>query len=512
MECCMTDLPTSKSTDRFRLLVDTVKDYAIFVLSPKGIIETWNTGAQRLKQYTAGEIIGQHFSIFYSAADVAAGKCDYELEVAERDGRFEDEGWRSRKDGTRLWANVTITALRDETGELVGFAKVTRDLTERKAAEEESRRFRLLVESVKDYGIFILTPEGRVDTWNAGAQRLNQYTADEIIGQHFAIFYPREDVIAGKCENELAVAERDGRFEEEGWRIRKDGTRFWANVTITALHDETGKLIGFAKVTRDLTERKEAEARLARSAAETAVLSEKSRVQEFQERFIAVLGHDLRNPLAAIDMGASLLRDYCANEPGAVRVLDRIDASAGRMSRMIEQILDLTRSRLAGGMTMNLATMDLRTMLEGVIEELRTAHPERTVELRCASQLSGTWDRDRLEQVFSNLISNAIHYGAVDRPINVDVRIEGRAIVVDVHNEGEPIAETVQAELFNPFRRGSRDSRTRTTEGLGLGLYISREIVMAHTGDISIQSGPSIGTTFRVSLPHALQASPSVSI
>jgi PAS domain S-box-containing protein len=492
---------------RFRLLVESVKDYGIFILSPDGRIETWNAGAERLKGYTAAEIIGRHFSVFYPPADVAAGKCEKELEGASRDGRFEDEGWRVRKDGTRFWANVVITALRNEAGALVGFAKVTRDLTERRAAEDEARRFRLLVESVKDYGIFILSSTGHVETWNAGAERLKGYAAAEIIGKHFSVFYPPADVAAGKCELELEGASRDGRFEDEGWRVRQDGTRFWANVVITALRNEAGALIGFAKVTRDLTERRQAEESARSLAAEKASLAEKSRVQQFQERFLAILGHDLRNPLAAISMGASLLRVHGAQDAASVRILDRVDASASRMSRMIEQILDLTRSRLADGLVITRTTMDLCAMLRAVVDELQTAHPARELELRCPA-ISGAWDRDRLEQLFSNLVGNAIHYGAPEHPITVRARPEGDAVVVEVHNRGIPIPDELQPKLFDPFRRGARDSRTGTTAGLGLGLYISREIVIAHRGEIEVASNASQGTTFTVRLPMSPATTP----
>src|SRR6185503_13799491 len=211
-----------------------------------------NAGAQRIKGYAPSEIIGRHFSTFYPEIDARSGKCERELEIALRDGRVEDEGWRVRKDGTQFWANVVITAVRDSSGQLVGFAKVTRDLTERRLAEEQRRaaeeRFQLLVESVKDYAIFILDPRGHVSTWNTGAERIKGYRAEEIIGSHFSRFYPEEDVRAGKCELELEGAARDGRFEDEGWRIRKDGSRFWANVVISAIRDATGNLVGFSKV------------------------------------------------------------------------------------------------------------------------------------------------------------------------------------------------------------------------------------------------------------------------
>jgi PAS domain S-box-containing protein len=247
----------------YRLLVESVRDYAIFALDPAGHVLTWSAGAAGLKGYARTEIIGCHFSTFYPPEDATAGKPERELEEAARTGRLEDEGWRVRKDGTRFWASVVVTALRDEMGALVGFAKVTRDITERRrdeqALRESEERFRLLVESVRDYAIFMLDPEGNVATWNAGAERIKGYRAEEIIGRHFSAFYPEEKVATRFPQYELEVAAREGRFEDEGWRVRKDGTRFWANVVITALRDPAQQLVGFAKVTRDLTQRRAAE-------------------------------------------------------------------------------------------------------------------------------------------------------------------------------------------------------------------------------------------------------------
>ena len=261
--------------DLHRLLIESVDEYAIFALDPDGYILSWNPGAQRFKGYTADEVIGKHFSIFYPRDRVEEGFPQYELREAARVGRFEDEGWRVRKDGSLFWANVVITALHDPSGNLVGFAKVTRDLTERRRSEEalaaSEERFRLLVQGVKDYAIFMLDPTGHITTWNDGAQRIKGYTAEEIIGKHFSIFYPTEDIEAGKPERELEIAKATGVYEEEGWRLRKDGSRFWASVVITALRNESGDLAGFAKVTRDLTERRaarERELEAARAAAE----------------------------------------------------------------------------------------------------------------------------------------------------------------------------------------------------------------------------------------------------
>ncbi len=262
------------SEEQFVQLVAGVRDYAIFLLDRQGNIVSWNAGAERIKGYRPEEIIGQHFSRFYPKEAVASGWPAHELKVAAATGRFEDEGWRLRQDGSRFWANVVITALRDGAGEVRGFLKITRDLTDRKQAEEKLRlseqRFRLMVEGVKDYAIFMLDPQGHVATWNAGAQRIKGYTAEEIIGQHFSRFYPPEAIAKAWPDEELRRAVADGRFEDEGWRLRQDGSRFWANVVITALRDEQGVLRGFVKVTRDLTERRQAEENARRLIEEEA--------------------------------------------------------------------------------------------------------------------------------------------------------------------------------------------------------------------------------------------------
>jgi PAS domain S-box-containing protein len=290
------------SADTFQLLVESVEDYAIFMLDVDGHVLTWNRGAERIKGYSASEIIGRHFSLFYPREDAAAGRPETWLRVALRDGHVEQEGWRVRKDGSRFWANVVITALYDQQRRLRGFAKVTRDLSERRAAAEELRRseerFRLLVESIGDYAVYMLDPTGLVTTWNTGAERIKGYAASEIIGRHYSAFFTPEDVEAGRPATELEVARASGRYEEEGWRLRKDGSRFWANVVLTSVHDSTGALVGFAKVTRDLTARKQAEEterelvreRAARAAAEEA----EERVRAERERYKVLTDENAR--------------------------------------------------------------------------------------------------------------------------------------------------------------------------------------------------------------------------
>ncbi|MEV6828512.1 PAS domain S-box protein [Amycolatopsis sp. NPDC051102] len=328
--------------DRFRLLVHGVLDYGIFMLDTEGCVLSWNAGAERITGYAAGEIVGRHFSRFHPAEDVAAGKPERELETAVADGRLEDEGWRLRKDGTRFRANVVVTALHDEQGELRGFGTVIRDVTERRAAEaalrESEERFRLLVQNVQDYAIFMLDTEGRIVSWNAGAERTKGYAAEEIIGRHFSVFYPAEDVAAGKPERELETAVADGRLEDEGWRLRKDGTRFWANVVITALHDEQGRLRGFGKVTRDMTDRRNVEQALRERRRLVGHLVE---AQEVERRRIAWDVHDESiQSMVAVGMRLQLLASRLP-EPhaSAVSSLDEsVSASIARLRGLVSRL------------------------------------------------------------------------------------------------------------------------------------------------------------------------------
>ena len=348
--------PDSENDAPYRLLVGSVTDYAIFMLDPKGYVLTWNAGAERIKGYAAHEIIGKHFSTFYPKEAVDREHPQYELAVATKTGRFEEEGWRVRKDGSLFWANVVITALRDAQGELKGFGKVTRDLTQRREHEESLRqseeRFRLLVEGVRDYAIFMLNENGEVATWNAGAERIKGYSASEIIGQHFSRFYPEDAIKSGWPAHELHIATTQGRFSEEGWRLRKDGRRFWAHVTITALRDEDGRLRGFAKVTRDLTERmqavtaqEEGSRHEAMLAAERAARLQAQRAVRMKDEFLGTLSHELRTPLHAILGWVQVLRTAPRplSEQEIKQTIEVIERNAKAQVTLIEDLLDLNR-------------------------------------------------------------------------------------------------------------------------------------------------------------------------
>jgi PAS domain S-box-containing protein len=491
----------------YGLLVESVRDYAIFALDPGGHILSWNAGAEALKGYKPSEIIGRHFSTFYPPEDIAAGKPARELVDAVRDGHVEDEGWRVRKDGSRFWANVVITALRDETGSLVGFAKVTRDLTERRRAEDELRRseerFRLLVHSVRDYAIFMLDPKGCVMSWNEGAQRIKGYTAEDIIGRHFSTFYPAEEVASGHPQRELEIAIRTGKYEEEGWRVRKDGSFFWASVLITALRGADGSLIGFAKVTRDLTERRAAQERAIADARRIAAVEASSRTKT---EFLTAMSHELRTPINAtlgytelIELGiggnvSEQHREYLA----------RIRGSQEHLLQIINDLLNYSRIE-AGQVQYDVVRVPLHELVDTVLPmvEPQAKKKELTLDHRpCSPTLVGLADRAKAEQVVLNLLSNAVKFTPAGGRIAVSCETRHDRVVVTVTDTGPGIPLEQQAAIFEPFVQLGR-SLTSGHEGTGLGLAISRDLARAMGGDVTVQSVAGQGATFALSLPVA---------
>lgn len=510
----MTSRTEHADAEEFRLLVESVSDYAIFMLDPHGYIKTWNAGAERIKGYSADEIIGKHFSTFYPKAATDIGHPENELRIAAAEGRFEEEGWRVRKDGSLFWASVTITALRDASKKLVGFGKVTRDLTQRREHEESLRhseeRFRLLVEGVRDYAIFMLDPNGIILTWNPGAERITGYAADEIMGEHFSRFYPQDAIESGWPQHELQVATETGRYEEEGWRIRKDGFRYWTSITITALRDESGRLRGFAKLTRDLSEQKRSETLAAHGAqreemleAERAARIEAQRTARMKDEFLATLSHELRTPLNAILGWTQLLRVGQSGMQDVQHGLEVIDRNARAQVQLVDDLLDLSRI-LAGQVRLDLQRITVVDVIEGAIESAAPAAHAKGVRLEKMLDPRGSMvsaDPARLQQVVWNLLSNAIKFTPSGGKVQVLLERVNSHIEVTVSDTGVGIPLSFLPHVFERFSQ--RDATTsRRYSGLGLGLAICKQLVELHGGSIHAKSrGEGQGATFVVNLP-----------
>ena len=495
-----------ETSDIHRLLVESVRDYAIFALDRGGYVLTWNAGAERLKGYTKAEIIGKHFSVFYPPQRAAAGDPEEELRTAATVGRYEEEGWRVRKDGSQFWANVVLSALHDEEGTLIGFTKVTRDLTERRRAEESLRqseeRFRLIVQSVRDYGIFMLDPTGHVESWNLGAENIKGYTADEIIGKHFSTFYPQEDLDWDKPGMELRVAAQTGRFEDEGWRVKKDGSTFWANVVITALRNEQGELVGFAKVTRDLTERRAAELRAVSDARRIATAESANRAKA---EFLAAMSHELRTPLNAIGGYADLLilgiqgpinDEQCTS-------LERIRHSQQHLLGLINDLLNFSKIE-AGKLTYDIAPFDMGEIADAVrpMIEPQTLAKDIEIEWRSSHEpIMALADKPRVEQIVLNLLTNAVKFTNPGGRITVSESRADEWARIEVADNGIGIPTDKQQSIFEPFVQVGR-TLTSTHEGTGLGLAISRDLARAMGGDLTVTSRLGAGSTFRLTLPR----------
>jgi PAS domain S-box-containing protein len=481
--------------DAFAQLIHSVRDYAIFLLDRSGRVASWNPGAERIKGYAAAEIIGQHFSAFYTEEAKQRRWPEQELVFAEQQGRFEDEGWRVRKDGSQFWADVVISAVRDHRGELRGYSKVTRDLSERRKQEETLRRseerFRLLVEGVRDFAIYMLDPEGRVVSWNSGAERIKGYKAQEIIGQSFSVFYPHEAIAKKWPEQGLAMAREHGRFEDEGLRVRKNGSTFWANVVVTPLYDAHGMLRGYAKVTRDLTDRKRVEA-LERAERQT-------------NEFLAMLAHELRNPLAPISNALQLLSKRPAADSTEQWVREVLQRQTGQMTRLVDDLLDVSRiTRSAIALAME--PMDMRQVVRSAVDASLQWVQSRSQALSVhlpEQELVVLGDETRLTQVLQNLLHNAAKYTPQGGRIEISARREDGDIVVVVHDNGMGMEPDMLRSAFELFRQGQQ-ALDRTEGGLGVGLTLVQRLVAMHGGTVEARSaGPDQGSEFIVQLPAA---------
>lgn len=496
-----------ESGNRFELLVQSVTDYAIFMLDPSGIVASWNAGARRFKGYEANEIIGQHFSRFYTAEDQAAGIPAIALRTAEHEGRFEAEGWRIRKDGGRFWANVVIDPIRSPDGQLLGFAKVTRDLTERRAAQEALReseeRFRLLVESVTDYAIYMLDPVGTVTSWNMGAQRFKGYNAGEIVGQNFARFYSEEDRLAGLPSRALHTAETVGRFEAEGWRIRKDGSRFWANVVIDPIRTPDGRLLGFAKITRDLTERRETQRAL--DEARDAIIQ--TQKMDAIGKLTGGVAHDFNNLLAVIVGSLDLARQKLASGGDISRYLDNAMTAADRGATLTQRMLAFARKQ-----ELKLQNVDCIALVQGMAELFRTTlGTAAAIETRFPLIMRAAHaDAAQLELALLNLAVNArdampdggrIIVEASEVTVAPDERPDlnpGSYIRLSVVDEGEGMDAATLERAREPFF-----TTKGVGKGTGLGLSMVHGFAQQCGGSLTIASEPGQGTSVSLWLPVA---------
>jgi PAS domain S-box-containing protein len=487
--------------ERFRLLVESVQDYAIFMVDPDGCISTWNSGAQRINRYSAPEIVGQHFSQFYTEEERKAGRPRWDLDCARVQGRIEDEGWRVRKGGARYWAFAVITAMRDVKGKLIGFAIVTRDLTERKEAEEKLRRseeqFRLLVDGVDEYAIYLLDSSGNVASWNVGAQRIKGYEAKEIIGKSFACFYTAEDVSAGRPQRNLEQARTHGHFRDQGLRVRKDGSTFHAEVVLTALRDDAGNLRAFSKVTRDITDH------IQQREAETAMIAAE-KASKAKDDFLAALSHELRTPLTPALAAASYLAENAEGLPSEIsEELDTIRRNVQLEARLIDDLLDLTRVA-RGEIDLRFARVDAHECIREAIAITQNAIVRKGLKLSTSFAAEShhiSADSVRMQQVFWNLINNALKFTSPGGEIEIRTGNDEKGrFVFAITDTGIGIEVERQSSLFTAFEQGD-GSRARQFGGLGLGLAITKHLIDLHEGQITVESrGRSYGATFRVTL------------
>ncbi|MCE6989598.1 PAS domain-containing sensor histidine kinase [Dyadobacter sp. CY323] len=499
------------SEERYRLMVEAVKDYSIFMLDPQGHIITWNDGGGLIQGYSESEVIGKHFSMFYTATDLIEKKPERELDIARDTGVYREEGWRVKKGGSLFWASVVLTALFNDQNKLIGYSKVTMDLTGRLQHEESLRlseaRYRSLVEQVGDYGIFILDTKGRIGSWNEGAKRIKGYTAQEVIGKYFSIFYPEEDILSGKPARELRIARATGKYEEEGWRLRKDGSRFWANIVITAVYDAEHLLTGFSKVTRDLTERKLAEQSLQARSDEYRQLVQElmntnnalSAVNQELEEFTAIVSHDLKEPVRSVKSYLHLIEQQIAQQKYEL-ISNSVVKSIKGTQRMQELIDNLLRYSQVSKTDLRREKLDLDDVLTEALQNLDDAIKKSGAQISKDITTRGLFgDRVQLAQLFQNLLANALKFTDGKAPeVSIRSWTESGEIRIVVSDNGIGIAQQHLEKVFGVFKKLHFASQY---PGTGMGLAICKKVVERHNGRIWAESPPGQGASFHITVP-----------
>jgi len=497
--------PLSLEGDRLALFVSGVTDYAIYMLSPEGIVKSWNAGAERFKGYKASDIIGQHFSAFYTPEDIAAGLPARALATALSSGKFEDEGLRVRMDGSRFWASVVIDSIRDESGQLIGFTKITRDVTESRRAADALRaseeQFRRLVQGVTDYAIYMLSPEGFITNWNAGAQRIKGFIDSEVIGTHFSRFYSEQDRESGLPSKALEAALERGSYESEGWRTRKDGSRFWAHVIIDPIKNENGELIGFAKVTRDVTERREASAALEKAKE---ALFHAQRIESLG-RLTGGVAHDFNNLLSVIANGVALLR--MSNQPltEMKSTLESMERAISRGASLTQQLLSFARQQ-----PLKESKQDVNQLVasfEPVLRRAMKSSIKFTIDLTPALP-PVMIDAVQFESALLNLIVNSADAVGTTGEVAVetdlvelsDEQIEnlsaGTYVRIAVRDTGKGIPKDILDRVIEPFY-----TTKPIGKGTGLGLSQVYGMMQQSKGGIKIESSVGEGTIVSLFLP-----------
>ena len=507
--------------DKYRRMIEEVEDYAIILLDQNGIVQSWNRGAQKIKQYKAEEIIGLHFSMFYLPEDRMGKLPDILLNQAVTHGRAIHEGWRMRKDRTKFWGSITLTALHGDNGEVIGFSKVTRDLTDKKLAEDQLRtftaelqlsnealrkseeRYHRMIAEVQEYAIILLDVDGNIRNWNIGAEKIKGYTAEEILGKNFQIFYREEDRERKMPQLLLREAAESGRAIHEGWRKRKDGSLFWGSIVITSLHDEMGNIIGYSKVTRDLTEKKQTEEKL------NEYLKELERRNEELSRFAYAASHDLQEPLRKVQTFADLIEQNLNDKDAVSRYIQKIITSTERMVALVKSILEYSRLPRKA---VQLGNVDLNQILSEVIGDFELLIHERKATINAAQLPLIEGDAQQITQLFSNLISNALKFASNEPRITIaSTKISSSEIhhfpiqiphgdywQVMVSDNGIGFDQQYSDRIFSLFQRLQNKHEY---DGSGIGLALCKKVMDNHNGFIRGESRPGEGASFYAYFP-----------